>query len=168
MRCNRYAWVPLIAFCALVTSVFPSQQSASTSYSASPSAVQITLVELENGSPPLMNVGTPNIELGPVSKYRAGVVSKQNGYVIRRKVGLLLKTARGITGATARVSVSLPTSDPMATVTIDGVTVGSAARLLVANLPMGIMTVHEVEIFIHDEAMPGRKSFPIQWTASLN
>jgi hypothetical protein len=68
-------------------------------------------------------------------------------------------------GKTATLRASLESFDGRCTVRIDGIELGTAAKVITARAPLGAVTTHTLQIEVPDSAPEGAFAMSVRWEA---
>ena len=83
-------------------------------------------------------------------------------HVQRRVFGIRLDGP----GKTATLRASLETVDPHCVVRVDGIVLGTAAKVIAAHAPLGSVAAHTLEIEVPPSAPEGTFSASVRWEVS--
>ena len=90
----------------------------------------------------------------------AGAMSK----VTRKKFGIRIEG----TAATATLRAFLESHDGRATIRVDGIVLGTVPRLIDAQIPIGVVTTHTIEIEVPASIPEGSFASAVRWEVATN
>jgi len=116
------------------------------------SALSLTFIDSGRGDTAAIDAGTMTWSGG---RNRFSVTTRR--FAVR--IGPQSRDARG----TATLRAYLETTDPRATIRIDGIVLGTTPRVIQRNAPIGIAVTHRLEIEIPVSAPEGPLAASIGW-----
>ena len=90
----------------------------------------------------------------------AGAMSK----VTRKKFGIRIEG----TAATATLRAFLESHDGRATIRVDGIVLGTVPSLIDAQIPIGVVTTHTIEIEVPASVPEGSFASAVRWEVATN
>jgi len=90
----------------------------------------------------------------------AGAMSK----VTRKKFGIRIEG----TAATATLRAFLESHDGRATIRVDGIVLGTVPSLIDAQIPIGVVTTHTIEIEVPASIPEGSFASAVRWEVATN
>lgn len=116
------------------------------------SALSLTFIDSGRDAAAIVDAGTISWRGG---RKRYTVTTRTFGV----RIGPASREARG----TATLRAFLETTDPHATIRIDGIVLGTAPRIIQRNAPVGIAVTHRLEIEVPVTAPDGPLTAMIGW-----